>query len=158
MILLFFVLKHAGLCGILGDESLRPSILCNQLNKYSAYLDINHCHQHLSHEKYFHNTKKHFYLWVFSWGFKFWAIEAFRYHHCLSFLPKKKKNIGKKKKRKKKKTYIIINKSLVSYTFFMYFKRVKWLSKSYFDSSWLLLLWVGFGCDYLAIRLYYHWA
>ena len=70
-ILLIFVLRHVGLCGILGDESLRPSIFCHQLNKYSTYLYINHCHHHLSHEKYFYNTIKHFYLWVFSWGFKF---------------------------------------------------------------------------------------
>ena len=91
MILLIFVLRHAGLCGILGDESLRPSIFCHQLNKYSAYLYINHCHHHLSLEKYFYNTTKHFYLWVFSWGFKFWVIDVFIYHHCLSFLQKKKK-------------------------------------------------------------------
>ena len=71
MILLIFVLRHAGLCEILGDESLRPPIFCHQLNKYSAYLYINHCHHYLSHEKYFYNTTKHFYLWVFSWGFKF---------------------------------------------------------------------------------------
>ena len=71
MILLIFVLRHAGLCKILGDESLRPPIFCHQLKKYSAYLYINHCHYHLNHEKYFYNTTKHFYLWVFSWGFKF---------------------------------------------------------------------------------------
>ena len=97
MILLIFVLRHAGLCGILGDESLRSPIFCHQLNKYSAYLYINHCHHHLSNEKYFYNTTKHFCLWVFSWGFKFWVIDVFRYHHCLYFLPKKKK---KKKKRR----------------------------------------------------------
>ena len=115
MILLIFVLRHVGLCEILGDESLRPPIFCHQLNKYSAYLYSNHCHHHLSHEKYFYNTTKHFYLWVFSWGFKFWVIDVFRYHHCLSFLPKKKKKIKKKKKEKKKRekkkkkedTYII---------------------------------------------------
>ena len=163
MILLIFFLRHAGLCGILGDESLRPSIFCHQLNKYLAYLYINHCHHRLSLEKYFYNTTKHFYLWVFSWGFKFWVIDVFIYHHCLSFLPKKKK---------KKKS---INKSLVSYTSFMNFKRVIWLSKCCFDSSWLLLLWVGFTLNflhlihiphiskraiglYLAIRLYHHWA
>ena len=71
MIILIFILRHAGLCGILGNESLRPSIFCHQLNKYSAYLDIYHCHHHLSHEKYFYNTTKHFYLWVFSWGSSF---------------------------------------------------------------------------------------
>ena len=104
MILLIFVLRHVGLCGILGDESLRPSIFCHQLNKYSAYLYINHCHHHhLSHEKYFYNTTKHFYLWVFSWGFKFWVIDVFRYHHCLSFLPKKKKKSKRRKKKEKKK-------------------------------------------------------
>ena len=101
IILLTFVLRHAGLCGILGDYSLKPPIFCHQLNKYSAYLYINHCHHHLSHEKYFYNTTKHFYLWVFSWGFKFWVIDVFRYHHCLSFLPKKKKN-QKEEERKKK--------------------------------------------------------
>ena len=101
MILLIFVLRHVGLCGILGDESLRPSIFCHQLNKYSAYLYINHCHHHLSHVKYFYNTTKHFYLWVFSWGFKFWAIDVFRYHNCLSFLPQKKKKKSKKRKKKR---------------------------------------------------------
>ena len=71
MILLTFVLRHAGLCGILGDDSLKPPIFCHQLNKYSTYLYINDCHHHLSHVKYFYNTTKHFYLWVFSWGFEF---------------------------------------------------------------------------------------
>ena len=103
MILLIFVLRHVGLCRILGDESLRPSIFCHQLNKYSAYLYINHCHHHLSYEKYFYNTTKHFYLWVFSWGFKFWAIDVFRYHHCLSFLPKKKRSEREKKDKKNKR-------------------------------------------------------
>ena len=102
MILLIFVLRHAGLCGILGTESLRPPIFCHQLNKYSAYLYINHCHHHLSHDKYFYNTTKHFYLWIFSWGFKFWVIDVFRYHHCLSFLQKKKKSKRRKKKRKER--------------------------------------------------------
>ena len=114
MILLIFVLRHAGLCGILVDESLRSSIFCHKLNKYSAYLDINHCHHHLSHEKYFHNTKKHFYLWVFSWGFKFWAIEAFRYHYCLSFLPHThtKKRRRKKKREKEREREDIHNQSI----------------------------------------------
>ena len=121
MILLIFVLRHAGLCGILGDESLKPSIFGHQLNKYSAYLYINHCHRHLSLEEYFYNTTKHFYLWVFSWGFKFWVIDVFRYHHCLSFLQKKNQNQKeeeekkrekkekkkKEKKKKKEETYII---------------------------------------------------
>ena len=31
MILLIFVLKHAGLCGILGDENLRPPIFCHHI-------------------------------------------------------------------------------------------------------------------------------
>ena len=38
---------------------------------------------------------------------------------------------------------------MVSYTSFMYFRRVIWLSKGYFDSSWLLSLWVGFGLNFL---------
>ena len=183
MILLIFVLRHAGSCGILGDESLRPSIFCHQLNKYSAYLDINHCHHHLSHEKYFHYTKKHFYLWVFSWGVQvlsYWSIDT----TIVSLFFKKKKKIKKKKKKmrkkekekkKKRRHTWSINKALVSYTSFMYLRMVIWLSKCYFDSSWLLLLWVGFGlnfmhlihiphiskraiCLYLAIRLYYHWV
>ena len=62
-------------------------------------LYINHCHHHLSHDKYFYNTTKHFYLWVFSWRFKFWVIDVFRYHHCLSFLQKKKKKREKEKER-----------------------------------------------------------
>ena len=117
MILLIFFLRHAGLCGILGDESLRPSIFCHQLNKYSAYLYINYCHHHLSHEKYFYNITKHFYLWVFSWGFKFWVIDVFRYHHCFSFLQKikkikKKKNQKKKRREKEKERGDIHNQSI----------------------------------------------
>ena len=38
---------------------------------------------------------------------------------------------------------------MVSYTSFMYFRRVIWLSKGYFDSSWLLSLWVRFGLNFL---------
>ena len=37
----------------------------------------------------------------------------------------------------------------MSYTSFMYFKRVIWLRKGCFDSSWSLLLWVGFGLNSL---------
>ena len=102
MILLIFVLRHAGLCGILGDESLRPSIFCHQLNKYSAYLYINHCHHHLSHEKYFYNTIKHFYLWVFSWGSSFEQLMCLDTTIVSLFFKKKKKKKSKSKREKRK--------------------------------------------------------
>ena len=43
---------------------------------------------------------------------------------------------------------------MVSYTSFMYFRRVIWLSKCCFDSSWLLLLWVGFTFEFSASNSY----
>ena len=147
MMLLIFVLRHASLCGILEDESLRPSILCHQLNKYSAYLYINHCHHHLSHEKYFYNTTKHFYLWVLFWGFKFWAIDAFRYHHYLSFLPKKKKKKmkkeGKKKKKRerKKKERWDIHNQLINHWCLTHLSCI--LERLY---SWLKVVLIQVGC------------
>ena len=37
----------------------------------------------------------------------------------------------------------------MSYTSIMCFRRVIWLSKGYFDSSWLLLLWIGFDLNFM---------
>ena len=176
MILLIFVLRHAGLCGILGDESLRPSIFCHQLNKYSAYLYINHCHHHLSLEKYFYNTTKHFYLWVFSWGFKFWVIDVFRYHHCLSFLQKKKKNQKKKKRREKEKErgdihnqsinhWCLTHLSCISKGLYGWVKVILIQVGCYryeLSLAWIFCIWfiyLIFQREQFAFtRLYYHWA
>ena len=103
MILLIFVLRHAGSCGILGDESLRPSIFCHQLNKYSAYLDINHCHHHLSHEKYFPQYQKTFlFMGVLLGGSSFELLKHLD-TTIVSLFFKKKKKIKKKKKKMRKK-------------------------------------------------------
>ena len=106
MILLIFVLRHAVLYGILGDESLRPSIFCQQLNKYSTYLDINHCHHHLSHEKYFPNLGgssfellKHLDTTIVSLFFK-------------KFLKKNQKEEEKKMRKKEKEREDIHNQSI----------------------------------------------
>ena len=149
------------------------------------YLYINHCHHHLSHEKYFYNTTKHFYFWVFSWGFKFWAIDAFRYHHCLSFLPKKNQKIKKKKKKKRKKkrekekeSGDIPNQSINHWCL----THLSCISEGLYGWVNVVLIQVGCYCYelglplnflhlihiphiskravclYIAIRLYYHWA
>ena len=140
MVLLIFVLRHAGLCKILEDESLRPPIFCHQLNKYSTYLYINH----LSHEKYFYDTTKHFYLWVFSWGFKFWAIDLFRYHHCLFFLQKKKK----KREREKEKERGDIHNQTINH---WYLTHLSCISEGLY--GWVKVVLIQVCCYYYELGL-----
>ena len=103
MILLIFVLRHAGLCGMLGDESLRPSIFCCQLKIYSAYLYINHCHHHLSHEKYFYNTTNIFIYGYSLGGSSFEQLIRLDTTIFSLFFKKKKKRRRRRRRKKERK-------------------------------------------------------